>query len=334
MATLDQAARDLIESGALAHLVTINADGSPQVSVVWVGLDGDELVAGHLDGRQRKLQNIRHDPRVTLPFEGTGDNGIGMRDHLVLQGRLGSPRAARPTSCTDSPSHPSGRAPTSRRCPSPRPASSATSRSPESAAAGRGRDLTPIRPLSWVRRGSDPAVRRGRRDRGPGRTRARPARPTRSPPAPRPATGSAATRPARPAPAPSGPTAPAARQPRPPRPRPGDGRRPDRAQAGPARRRAPPGVQLGQPPAEPARRVEQTHRQPGRLLGEPLAGQPQRDDRRVVGPDRPAVVGQRRVAAGRRRHGAHPKPLSRSAPANRPATRAASSGESSPVPSK
>jgi PPOX class probable F420-dependent enzyme len=86
MATLNAAARELIESGALAHLVTVNEDGSPQVSVIWVGLDGDELVAGHLDGRQRKLQNIRRDPRVTVSFEGTGHNGIGMRDHLVLHG--------------------------------------------------------------------------------------------------------------------------------------------------------------------------------------------------------------------------------------------------------
>lgn len=83
---LNSAARALVESGALAHLVTINEDGSPQVSVIWVGLDGDELVAGHLDGRQRKLQNIRRDPRVGLSFEGTGHNGIGMRDALVLQG--------------------------------------------------------------------------------------------------------------------------------------------------------------------------------------------------------------------------------------------------------
>jgi PPOX class probable F420-dependent enzyme len=86
MGILNEAARELVTSAALAHLVTINEDGSPQVSVVWIGLDGDELVAGHLDGRQRKLQNIRRDPRVTLSFEGTGENGIGMRDHLVLQG--------------------------------------------------------------------------------------------------------------------------------------------------------------------------------------------------------------------------------------------------------
>jgi PPOX class probable F420-dependent enzyme len=84
---LNEAARRLIESGALAHLVTINEDGSPQLSVVWVRLDDNELVSAHLDGRQRKLQNIRRDPRVALSFEAEGDNGIGMRNYLVVHGR-------------------------------------------------------------------------------------------------------------------------------------------------------------------------------------------------------------------------------------------------------
>jgi PPOX class probable F420-dependent enzyme len=84
---LNEAARRLIESGALAHLVTINEDGSAQLSVVWVRLDGNELVSAHLDGRQRKLQNIRRDPRVALSFEAEGDNGVGMRNYLVVHGR-------------------------------------------------------------------------------------------------------------------------------------------------------------------------------------------------------------------------------------------------------
>jgi len=87
MAVLNAAARRLIESGALAHLVTVNQDGSAQVSVVWVGVDGDELVAAHLDGRQRKLTNIRRDPRVVLSFEGEASNDIGMRHHCVVYGR-------------------------------------------------------------------------------------------------------------------------------------------------------------------------------------------------------------------------------------------------------
>lgn len=86
MVTLNAAARDLVTSGALGHLATIDPDGSPQVTVVWVGLDGDELVTAHLDPRQRKLANIRRDPRVTLSFEGTRANAIGMREYLVVHG--------------------------------------------------------------------------------------------------------------------------------------------------------------------------------------------------------------------------------------------------------
>jgi PPOX class probable F420-dependent enzyme len=86
MATLAASARELIESGALAHLVTVNADGSPQVSCIWVGLDGEEIVSAHLNPEQRKLQNVRRDPRVAMTLEGRGVNPIGMQDHLVIHG--------------------------------------------------------------------------------------------------------------------------------------------------------------------------------------------------------------------------------------------------------
>lgn len=86
MARLNEAARALIESGALGHLVTIEPDGAPQVSAVWVGLAGDELVTAHLMATQRKLANVRRDPRVAISFEGTGANAVGMQDHLVVHG--------------------------------------------------------------------------------------------------------------------------------------------------------------------------------------------------------------------------------------------------------
>jgi PPOX class probable F420-dependent enzyme len=87
MAGLPEAARELIESGALGHLVTLSPDGSPQVTCIWVGIDGDELVSGHLAASQRKLQNVRHDPRVTLSFEGTRIHPPGMKEYLVVHGR-------------------------------------------------------------------------------------------------------------------------------------------------------------------------------------------------------------------------------------------------------
>ena len=79
-------ARALLESDALAHYVTLNPDGSPQVSIVWVGLEGDEIVAGHLFPQQ-KLRNIARDPRVVLSLEGTGTSSIGLREYLVVHGR-------------------------------------------------------------------------------------------------------------------------------------------------------------------------------------------------------------------------------------------------------
>jgi PPOX class probable F420-dependent enzyme len=79
-------ARELLESDALAHLVTLNPDGSPQVTCVWVGLDGDEIVSGHL-GRFQKLRNVERDPRVTISLETGRTNAMGLREYLVVHGR-------------------------------------------------------------------------------------------------------------------------------------------------------------------------------------------------------------------------------------------------------
>ena len=72
---LDEVTRASVASGRLVHLATINPDGTPQVTCVYVGWDEDDIVAGHLADHV-KLRNIRRDPRVTLsvesdvPFEG------------------------------------------------------------------------------------------------------------------------------------------------------------------------------------------------------------------------------------------------------------------------
>jgi len=80
-------ARELIESPALGHLVTLNPDGTPQVTCIWVGLDGDELVSGHLNDRQQKVRNVRRDPRVVLSIEGTAVHPPGLKEYLVVHGR-------------------------------------------------------------------------------------------------------------------------------------------------------------------------------------------------------------------------------------------------------
>ena len=84
---LPEAARRLIESGSLAHLVTLNPDGAPQVTCVWVGLDGEHIVSGHLFGGQRKLRNLRRDPRAALSIEGTEVQPPGLKQYLVVHGR-------------------------------------------------------------------------------------------------------------------------------------------------------------------------------------------------------------------------------------------------------
>jgi PPOX class probable F420-dependent enzyme len=75
----------VLESDGLAHLVTLNADGSPQVTIVWVGLDGDDIVSAHL-GERQKLRNIRRDSRVALSIETEKTNEFGLREYLVIHG--------------------------------------------------------------------------------------------------------------------------------------------------------------------------------------------------------------------------------------------------------
>lgn len=85
---LNDAARALIGSGADATLVTLNPDGSPQVSLVWVALqpgeDGDELVVAHLS-EHKKVRNVRRDGRVALTIV-SPDPGAAMRPYLWVTG--------------------------------------------------------------------------------------------------------------------------------------------------------------------------------------------------------------------------------------------------------
>ncbi len=90
MAKLPDSAVALIEGGAHGHLVTINPDGSPQVSMVWVGVDDDELCIAALTPR-KKMRNIERDPRVALTFESAQDDrnlpgGTGLRYYLAVHG--------------------------------------------------------------------------------------------------------------------------------------------------------------------------------------------------------------------------------------------------------
>ena len=82
---LSPAAVDLLGSPAVATVVTLDPDGSPHLSSAWVGLEDGEIVIGTLDD-QRKLQNIRRDPRVAITVHSDVVNRWGLREYLVVNG--------------------------------------------------------------------------------------------------------------------------------------------------------------------------------------------------------------------------------------------------------
>ena len=86
MTTLPRELRDLIEAGPMAHVTTLNADGSPQVSVVWVGLDGDDLVTSHLH-YGAKLRNIERDPRTVISMDAPRTPGVFLNPYAVVHAR-------------------------------------------------------------------------------------------------------------------------------------------------------------------------------------------------------------------------------------------------------
>lgn len=82
---LPEAARQLLESDAVAYVVTIDEDGRPQITAAWVGVDGEEIVLATLPD-QRKLRNLRRDPRIALSVPSTTRNEWGLLEYLVVYG--------------------------------------------------------------------------------------------------------------------------------------------------------------------------------------------------------------------------------------------------------
>jgi len=85
---LNDEARKLIGDGVDATLVTVNPDGTPQVSVVWIALqstpDGDEIVTAHL-AEHKKVRNVRRNPHVAVTVLGPQRPGQ-LRDYLSITG--------------------------------------------------------------------------------------------------------------------------------------------------------------------------------------------------------------------------------------------------------
>jgi len=83
---IPESAREVLTSGLLGHLATIDPDGRPQVTCAWIGVEDDEIVIATMPD-QRKLRNIRRDPRVTLSVETSNLNPHGLTEYLVVYGR-------------------------------------------------------------------------------------------------------------------------------------------------------------------------------------------------------------------------------------------------------
>jgi PPOX class probable F420-dependent enzyme len=89
MARVPSSLRQLLETGSLVHMTTIDPDGMPHVTMAWAGVDGDEIVmATFFNLEQRKLSNVRRDPRVVLSVLAKEYQGQGLWPYAVVQGRV------------------------------------------------------------------------------------------------------------------------------------------------------------------------------------------------------------------------------------------------------
>ena len=89
MATIPESLRELLSTGPLATVITLDPDGTPHVTLAWAGFHGDEIVmATFFNLGQRKLENIRRDSRVVLSFQAKEYSGQGLWPYAVLEGHV------------------------------------------------------------------------------------------------------------------------------------------------------------------------------------------------------------------------------------------------------
>jgi PPOX class probable F420-dependent enzyme len=88
--TLSPATIKLLEERNYAVLATINPDGSPHTSAMWVGRDGDDIVMSTVEGR-RKHRNMVRDPRVSLTLidSADGENYVELRGRVTMTPDVG-----------------------------------------------------------------------------------------------------------------------------------------------------------------------------------------------------------------------------------------------------
>ena len=82
--TLNDEIRRLLDGRHFAVLATINPDGGPQTSAMWVGRDGDDVLFSTVAGR-RKHRNLERDPRASVTVIDSADpyNYVELRGRVV-----------------------------------------------------------------------------------------------------------------------------------------------------------------------------------------------------------------------------------------------------------
>ena len=65
---LPESVKKVLQDKAYGHVVTRDASGRPQVTMVWTDVDGDEVLFNTAEGRV-KLQNLRKDPRIVISVQ-------------------------------------------------------------------------------------------------------------------------------------------------------------------------------------------------------------------------------------------------------------------------
>ena len=79
---LPPAVKKIMQDKAYGHVVTLGAGGTPQVTMVWMDVDGDEVLFNTAEGRL-KPKNLRRDPRVVIAVQDRNDP----QSHLVFHGK-------------------------------------------------------------------------------------------------------------------------------------------------------------------------------------------------------------------------------------------------------
>ncbi len=78
---LPEPVKKVLEDKAYGHVITFGANGRPQVTMVWLDVEGDEVLFNTAEGRV-KPKNLRRDPRVIISVQNRSDP----QSYMVLHG--------------------------------------------------------------------------------------------------------------------------------------------------------------------------------------------------------------------------------------------------------